>query len=60
MIYKTNPFKITSSEDLINILNSLIDFKEGVVISKGARELIESCLAKRAAQRPNIRELMLH
>lgn len=33
-------------------------FSEG--LSSAARELIEGCLAKRAHQRPNIRELMLH
>lgn len=48
MIYKTNPFRITTKEELINILNNPIDFKENIPITKMVREFIEICLAKRA------------
>ena len=58
MLSKENPFRITCQEQLGRILDSPVSFGAG--IGGAARELIEGCLAKRAHQRPNIRELMLH
>jgi serine/threonine protein kinase len=58
MLYRDNPFRITCQEELANILNSSIAFDDSPV-SDSAKEVIRACLNKKAAERPNIRELML-
>jgi serine/threonine protein kinase len=55
MFYKTNPFKVTNKDQLINIVNDPIDFPSKVKLSQAPRNFIEMCLAKRAVERPNIR-----
>ena len=51
MLFRNNPFRITCQEELPSILNS--------PVSDAAKEAIRACLSKKAADRPNIRELML-
>lgn len=58
--YKTNPFRITCKEQLINILNEPIYFDEKVEVSAAGKDFIRCCLKKRSVERPNIRELLLH
>lgn len=58
MLFRSNPFRITCQEELANILNSPIAFDDSSV-SDSAKEVIMACLSKKAADRPNIRELML-
>lgn len=60
VIYRANPFRITCKEQLVNILNEPIHFDPRIDISSPARDFIQLCLKKRAAERPNIRELLLH
>ena len=57
---KSNPFRITCREELVNIVSQPIYFDERAPMAAAAREFITACLAKRAADRPNIRELLLH
>jgi serine/threonine protein kinase len=58
MLFRSNPFRITCQEELTNILNSPVAF-EDCTVSDSAKEVIMACLNKKAADRPNIRELML-
>lgn len=60
IIYKTNPFRITCKEELVNILNERVLFDEKVQVSEAVKDFIQICLRKRAAERANIRELLLH
>lgn len=61
MLHKANPFGITNKQTLANILNEPVRFDPtNVPISDCARQFIELCLKKQAAERPNIRELLAH